>query len=122
MGGRLWYPAYSITRTLPTCGKLTPMPYRVIPHRVLTRNPSRMPGTRTVYDVAHGTPPQLSPVRSGRPLTTFEAARAHAQLLARQGYAGWSMRVREWRQKDWPAEQWRIDHGAEEPIVWRKPF
>ena len=46
----------------------------------------------------------------------------HAQLLSRQGYAGWIMRVREMRQEDRPAEQWLIDHSAEEPIVWLKPF
>ena len=45
----------------------------------------------------------------------------HAQLLSRQGYAGWIMRVREMRQEDRPAEQWLIDHSAEEPIVWLKP-
>jgi hypothetical protein len=122
MGGRLWYPAYSSTRTLPTCGKLTSMPYRVTPHRLLTRNPTRMHCTRTVYYVVHGKPPQRYPLRSGHPFRTFEAARMHAHRLSRRGYAGWIMRVREWRQEDWPAEQWLIDHGAEEPIVWIQPF
>jgi len=98
------------------------MPYRVKPHRLLTYNPTRRHCTRTVYYVAHGRPPQLYPLRSGCPLTTFEAARMHAHLLARQGYAGWIMRVREMRQEDWPAEQWLIDHGHEEPIVWMTPF
>jgi hypothetical protein len=98
------------------------MPYRVTPHRILTRNPSRMHYTRTVYYVVHGKPPQRYPLCSGRPLTTFEAARLHAQLLARQGYAGWIMRVREWRQEDWPEEQWLIDHGDREPIVWMHQF
>jgi hypothetical protein len=98
------------------------MPYRVTPRRLLLRNPTRMHCTRTMYDAAHGTPPQLYPLHLGRPLTTFEAVRLHAQLLSRQGYAGWSMRVRAMRQEDWPAEQWRIDHSAEEPIVWMTPF
>jgi len=64
------------------------MPYRVTPRRLLTCNPTRTPCTRTVYDVAHGSPPQLYPLRSGHPFTTFEAARMHAQLLAQQGYTG----------------------------------
>ena len=46
----------------------------------------------------------------------------YAQLLARQGYAGWIMRAREWRQEDWPAEQCLIEHDAQEPIVWMQPF
>ena len=98
------------------------MPYRVRPHRLLTRNPSQRHCTRTVYYAAHGTPPQLYPLCSGRPFTTFEAAHLHAQLLARQGYRGWIMRVCELRQEDWPAEQWLIDHDEQEPIVWMKPF
>ena len=98
------------------------MPYRVTPQRLLTRNPSRMHSTRTVYYAMHGKPPQLYPLRSGHPLTTSEAARMYAQLLARQGYAGWIMHTREWRQEDWPAEQWLIDHDAQEPIVWMQLF
>ena len=98
------------------------LPYRVTPHRLLTRNPLQMSRTRTVYYAMHGKPPQLYPLCSGRPFTTFEAARMHAQLLSRQGYAGWIMRVREMRQEDWPEEQWLIDHGDEEPIVWMTPF
>ena len=98
------------------------MPYRVTPHRILTRNPSQMHCTRTVYYVAHGRPPQRYPLCSGHPFTTFEAARTHAQLLSQQGYAGWIMRVREMHQEDWPEEQWLIDHSAEEPIVWMYPF
>jgi hypothetical protein len=61
--------------------------------------------TRTAYYVAHGRPPQLYPLRSGHPFTTFEAACTQAQLLAQQGYAGWIMRVREMHQEDWPEEQ-----------------
>ena len=98
------------------------MPSRVTPRRLLIRNPTRMHRTRTVYYAAYGTPPQLYPLRSGRPFPTFEAARMHAQILSRQGYAGWIMRVRAMRQEDWPAEQWLIDHGDEEPVVWMQPF
>jgi hypothetical protein len=98
------------------------MRYRVTPHRLLTRNPSLRHCTRTVYDVVHGTPSQGSPLRSGRPFGTFEAAQLHAQLLAQHGYAGWILRLHEYRQEDWPAEQWLIDHEQAEPIVWMQPL
>lgn len=92
------------------------------PHRLLTRNPSLRHCTRTVYSVVHGTPAQRSPLGSGRPLRTFEVAQLHAKLLTQQGYTGWILRLREFRQEDWPAEQWLIDHEQEEPIVWTQPF
>ena len=92
------------------------------PHRLLTRNSTLRPCTRTVYDVVHGTPPPPYPLRSGRPLGTVEATQLHAKLLAQQGYAGWIIRVHEYRQEDWPAEQWLIDHGQAEPIVGMHPF
>jgi hypothetical protein len=98
------------------------MRYRVTPHRLLTRNPTLRHCTRTVYYVVHGTPPQRYPLRSGRPCGTFEAAQLHAKHLAQQGYAGWIMRVQEYRQEDWPAEQWLIDHDQEEPLVGMHPF
>ena len=98
------------------------MHYRVTPHRLLTRNPSLRHCTRTVYYVVHGTPRQPSPLHSGQPLGTVAAAQLHAKLLAQQGYAGWIMRVQEYRQEDWPAEQWLIDHGQAEPIVGMYPF
>jgi hypothetical protein len=98
------------------------MPYRVTPHRLLTRNPTLRHCTRTVYYVVHGTAPKPYPLRSGRPFGTVEAAQLHANLLARQGYAGWILRLQEYRQEDWPAEQWLIDHGQAEPIVGMHPF
>jgi hypothetical protein len=98
------------------------MRYRVTPHRLLTRNPSLRPCTRTMYYVVHGRPSQPSPLRSGRPFGTFETAQLHAKLLARQGSSGWIMRLHECRQEDWPEAQWLIDHDQEEPIVWMQPF
>jgi hypothetical protein len=98
------------------------MPYRVTPHRLLTRNPSLRHCTRTVYYVVHGTPLQRSPLCSGRPFGTFEAAQLHAKLLAQHGYAGWILRLHEFRQEDWPEEQWLIDHEQTEPIVWLQPL
>jgi hypothetical protein len=95
---------------------------RVTPHRLLTRNPTLRHCTRTVYYVVHGTSPQRYPLCSGRPFGTVEAAQLHAKLLAKQGYVGWILRVHEFRQEDWPAEQWLIDHGQEEPIVGMHPF
>ena len=98
------------------------MPYRVTPHRLLTRNPSLRHCTRTVYYVVHGTPLQRSPLCSGHPFGTFEAAQLHAKRLAQQGYAGWILRLHEFRQEDWPEEQWLIDHEQTEPIVWLQPL
>ena len=72
--------------------------------------------------VVHGSPSQRYPLRSGRPLSTVEAAQVHAKLLVQQGYAGWMMRVYAYRREDWPAEQWLIDHGQEEPLVGMHAF
>ena len=98
------------------------MRYRVTPHRLLTRTATLRHCTRTVYYVVHGTPPEPSPLRSGRPLRTVEAAQLHAKLLAQHGYAGWILRVQEYRQEDWPAAPWLIDHGQAEPMVGMHPF
>jgi hypothetical protein len=98
------------------------MRYRVTSNRLLTRNPALRHCTRTMYYVVHGTPLQRSPLGSGRPFGTVEAAQLHAKLLAQHGYAGWILCLREFRQEDWPAEQWLIDHEQVEPIVWLQPF
>ena len=98
------------------------MRYRVTPHRLLTRNPSLRHCTRIVYYVVQGIPSQRALLRSGRPFGTFEAAQLHAKLLAQQGSSGWILRLREFRQEDWPEEQWLIDHEQAEPIVWMQPF
>jgi hypothetical protein len=66
---------------------------RVTPHRLLTRNPALRHCTRTVSDVVHGTPARRSPLHSGRPFGTVEAAQLHAKLLAQHGYAGWILRL-----------------------------
>jgi hypothetical protein len=98
------------------------MSYRVIPHRLLTRTSTLRHCTRTMYYVVHGPSAQPAPLRSSRPFGTIEAARLHAKHLAQQGYAGWITRVHEYRQEDWPAKQWLIDHEQEEPIAGMHPF
>ena len=92
------------------------------PPHLLTRNAMLRPCTRAVYDVVHSMPPHPSPRRSGRPVGTVEAAQRHAKRLEQHGYAGWIRRVQEYRQEDWPAAQWLIDHEQAEPMVGMHPF
>ena len=112
----------AVTTPRPRFGTHTPLRSRVTPHPLLTRTPSRRHCTGTVSDVVPGTPAQRSPLRCGRPWGTCETAQLHAKRLAQHGDAGWMLRLHEYRQEDWPAEQWRIDHDQEEPIVWMQPF
>ena len=78
--------------------------------------------TRTVYYVLHCTPDQPYPLYSGAPFTSLERARQEACKLARHGYGGWMMRVRETQQAHVPDDHWLIDHRASEAIGWIEQF
>ena len=78
--------------------------------------------TRTVYYAIHRKPDQPYPLYSGAPLTSLERAQLEARKLARQGYTGWIMRIRETREEDWPDDQWLIDHSVADAITRLEPF
>ena len=84
--------------------------------------PSCMTITRTVYYALHCTPEQPYPLQSGAPFSSLERARLEARKLARQGYCGWIMRLRETREKHWPDDHWFIDHSAHDAIGWIEEF
>ena len=81
-----------------------------------------MKTTRIVYYAMHHKPDQPYPLYSGAPFLTFWAAQLEAHKLARQGYSGWIMRIRETREEDWPHDQWLIDHSVEDAITRLAPF
>ena len=78
--------------------------------------------TRTVYYAMHRKPDQPYPLHSGAPFSNFLSAMLEARKLARKGYCGWILRIRETREQDWPDDQWLIDHSADDAISWIEQF
>jgi hypothetical protein len=81
-----------------------------------------MTRTRTVYYALHRKPEQPYPLYSGPPFPSLERARLEARTLARQGFCGWILRLREVRQENWPDDQWLIDHSVADAISWLEQF